>query len=731
VARKAPPGAGIESAIGVLPRRRLTGLGSAALILLVAVMVTGANLELHFIKQIGWVIAAAVIISAILAANGIRRFLRQGVLDPGTEAVLPELGARFPTRDLVKVKKWEGGWVGEPARVVIQYAAHLDDSDPVPGSRGAQKNFAEKLCASFSRRMDRDYRVDTHDRKRCRIELIPAPPVKVVPKSQQRAEQVAAILFGEGACVTTTLDTFEAVRSVNVKHDQGARMAFPARRIQVERVFTSMLPGRWRAKWDLETDQVLFEIRPPMPEGILYNTAEPLEGKLTHDEYKKFRIPTALNEDGANEEWHPAISPHILVIGGTGSGKTSFEHTLLTRLAGAQWRIWILDGKRIEFVGFKDWPNVELVASRIEHQVRMLHAAHELMERRYSQIENGTARVEEFDPLILIIDEYATFKARVIRWYASVKPKGAPAKPPVLDLLSDLARLARSAKIHLVLGIQRPDAEILGGEMRDNYGARLSLGRLSPQGAVMMWDSPAIGVAVPRNKPGRGYTLNENSLPVEVQTFYTPDPSKLDKNGDQEEWALLEELRPKFTSYPRKMITDPDPLTLGDDTIEPDYYAYASARIVEWREGLGADLDDDDEPEPEHELVSAASPALPSNVVALGARRRRPTPAPIRFEASDEEEEEEAPLDGDLDGATMRGYGEIQEGTADQIAEGDLLLTDPSLGLWGVVESVEPDILDPDSFTIDFRELNTGASELITITDSEVITYRNPEIKET
>ena len=69
----------------------------------------------------------------------------------------------------------------------------------------------------------------------------------------------------------------------------------------------------------------------------------------------------------------------------------------------------------------------------------------------------------------------------------------------MLELLSDLARLARSAKIHMLLGIQRPDVEFLGGEMRDNFGARLSLGRLSPQRAMMIWDSPAIGVVLPRN----------------------------------------------------------------------------------------------------------------------------------------------------------------------------------------------------------------------------------------
>lgn len=148
----------------------------------------------------------------------------------------------------------------------------------------------------------------------------------------------------------------------------------------------------------------------------------------------------------------------------------------------------------------------------------MLHAAHELMEQRYTQLEQGTARLEDFEPLALIIDEYATFKARVQRWYKTVKPKGGPTQAPVLELLSDLARLARSAKIHMLLGIQRPDVEFLGGEMRDNFGARLSLGRLSPQGAMMMWAAgagrrswcriAATGSRSARAAPGRTSTCN-------------------------------------------------------------------------------------------------------------------------------------------------------------------------------------------------------------------------------
>lgn len=691
----------IPQPLGVLPRRQLTGVGPAVVVLAAAVALTGLNLQVHFTDAIGWVWAAAIVLAGMLAASGIRAFQRQGRLDPGIEAVLPLLGAQRPSRELVRVTRWSRGWVGVPARVTIRYAAYVDDSDPNRDSaRTQQKGFLEQVVAGFSRRMGEDYQVRKHLPRKCMIQLELAPPVTPVSREQQRAEQVVKTMLGESAAVDVELGAGGEVRRIKVKHDRGPQMSIAARRAGIEKVVSSMLPGRWRAQWDLEGDAVTFEIRPPLPDLVLHEP-NPTTKELTHAEYKSFKVPIGPDEDGHTQYWHPAVSPHCLVIGGTGSGKTSFQHTALTHLSQALWRVWVLDGKRIEFAGYREWSNVELVAARVEHQVRMLHAAHELMEQRYTKLENGTARLEDFEPLAVIIDEYATFKARVLRWYPTVKPKGAPTKPPVLELLPDLARLARSAKIHILLGIQRPDVEFLGGEMRDNFGARLSLGRLSPQGAMMMWDSPAIGVALPRNKRGRGVTLNAESVPVEVQTFYTPDPAKLDA-GDTSEWQHLELLKPQRVAYPRMMIREAQGMLSDDDELEPDYFDWAAAKITGW------------DPTADTDIPVRTERRLPSNVVALGAR------SSVRF-PPDPDVVEEAP-DDDLD-----GYGGLQEGNAGDLAAGDLLLADPGLDVWVVVESVEPDVVDDEALAVEYRDLESGEEGLLTVSDAELLTFRRPQ----
>ncbi len=688
-ARPTPP-AGV--ALGVLPRRQLTGVIPALLALAVATAITGLNTVRPFTTLIPLVWVGAGLLAAASLAAGVRAFQRAGRMDPAIEALLPLLGASQPSRSLVEPVKWTRGWVGSPERIKIRWASHVDDTDP---------RFVEQILAGLGRRLGEEYRIRKHNSRRCWLVAEIAPSADAVSREHQRAVEVVKKVVDPGANVSVTSAEDGSVSKIEVKHDVGPKLAHAARRSSIEKVISSMLAGRWRARWDLEGDKVVFEVRPDMPDLVLHEVKP--AAPLTHAAYKGFKIPIGVDEDGGIQHWHPAVSPHCLVIGGTGSGKTSFQHTVLTHLAHAHWRVWVLDGKRIEFAGFRDWHNVELVGARVEHQVRMLHAAHELMEQRYSQLENGTARLEDFDPLALIIDEYATFKARVQRWYKTVKPKGAPAQAPVLDLLSDLARLARSAKIHMLLGLQRPDVEFLGGEMRDNFGARVSFGRLSPQGANMMWDSFVVGVAIPRNKRGRGVTLNNESTPVEIQAFYTPDPAKLDST-DTADWQHLDTLRPAEPDYSRMMVKDPDPIISDDgegEDLEPDYYQWATAEIVPWDPAAAA---------------ARLDAPRPSTVTPLARAAVRFVPDPV-----DEDSDDDAVGDqGD-------GYGSAIDGPAAELEVGDLLQTDETLGLWGVIEGVENDVVDDEQLAIEYRDLETGEEGLLTMSDTQVITYRRPD----
>jgi S-DNA-T family DNA segregation ATPase FtsK/SpoIIIE len=671
-----------------------------AVILAIGLLGAGVALALDHLAA-AWCIAIAAVLAGVAAATfGVRAQQRSQFLDGAIEAVSGTIGARMPSRELVSASRWTGGWIGMPQRIRIRYAAIVNDTDP---------GFVETVLEHLRRRIGSQYRVRKHDVRRC-VMLLEIDPTELAPKNPavEQAKDVVHDLLG-AALSKVTVETAEdgSAKVITVRDKLGVRAANGSYRARVDKAVSSMLPGQWRSRWNLEQNQVRFEIRPAMPERILH-PIQPSYPPVDHRTYDGARIPIAVDEDGNEIVWQPSVSPHLLIVGGTGSGKTSGEHTVVTDLALRLYRIWILDGKRIEFAGFRDWPNVELVASKVEHQVRMLHAAHDLMEQRYSLIESGKARISDFEPLFIVIDEYATFQARVERWYKSVKPKGGPAKAPVFDLIPDLARLARSAKIHMVLGIQRPDVTFLGGEMRDNFGARLSLGRLSPQGANMMWDSFAVGVAVPRNKRGRGVALNDESNPVDVQTYFTPDPAKVTEDN-VDDLAFLDRLRSVEVVHPRKMIIDPKAEVDGDKGVmlEPMYEEWASAPIVPF--------------DPSRAEQQDTATVLTDTTADL-------TASTVRF-VDEDAAAATSPADLD-DGDLFEGYSEPEDGIrVSDLNPGDLVCVDPSLDLWGVVQGWEGDVTDDENVAIDYLDFETGEPNMVSVPEGERMSVRHPNEK--
>lgn len=104
---------------------------------------------------------------------------------------------------------------------------------------------------------------------------------------------------------------------------------------------------------DLEADTVRFEVRPALAATAAsgYAPAGRTDPEDLLSNYRQVAIPCAIDEDGREVLWYPARSPMAMVTGGTGSGKTS--HALLGQFTQYGWPAWILDAKRVEFLGFE------------------------------------------------------------------------------------------------------------------------------------------------------------------------------------------------------------------------------------------------------------------------------------------------------------------------------------------------------------------------------------------
>lgn len=278
--------------------------------------------------------------------------------------------------------------------------------------------------------------------------------------------------------------------------------------------------------------------------------------------------------------------------------------------------------------------------------------------------------------------------------------------------MASLARKGRTARIHVIMGTQRPDADFLGGEMRDNFASRMSLGRLSPQGAMMMWEAAYIGVSVPRGIPGRGTAVDDDDLPVEVQGYWTPDPRKAEKKEHLEDLAILDRLRPAETTHRALKVELSEELLYdldaepGKDDAEPNWWlAIQHARLV---------------PALDFELSGKAAAAeLTKRPPGWSSQESMPD-----VEDSDGEEQAddaEADLDEDSDVE--------QEVAARRVRPGDRLLVEPALDLWAVVEFAEPDIDDEEVVCIDWRG-DTDEAGSTTMPTTELVAIRRPLAEE-
>ena len=351
----------------------------------------------------------------------------------------------------------------------------------------------------------------------------------------------------------------------NITGVNGMDLSLPGKRRQILQKLRTRLPkGNFKSDVDPTDDAIYFHRSKPLP-AVVVPPKEHAPLLVNHKAYSNFTVPLGIGDNGVQAVWHPKKDAHLLIIGGTGGGKTIAEHGIIQRLTQAGWRTWLVDGKRIEFIGYRDWENVELLAQKVDHQIRVLKLAHETMEARYDLIERGEVRIEDLDPIAVVVDELSSLLMAVKRRYIDTKVKGMPNQDPVLDWVADIARLGRSSKMHLVVGLQRPDASIMGGEMRDNFGGRISLGKLnSQQASIMMWDDPAIGVSVPNIK-GRAVSYIDGEIGM-VQGAFTANP---DPNHDDYHPGMVEAMRPVVQAYSRKAISAPEPEIPEKENEEP------------------------------------------------------------------------------------------------------------------------------------------------------------------
>ncbi|WP_243446836.1 FtsK/SpoIIIE domain-containing protein [Clostridium perfringens] len=215
--------------------------------------------------------------------------------------------------------------------------------------------------------------------------------------------------------------------------------------------------------------------------------------------------------------------PHVLVAGQTGSGKSVLMRCVLWQVYYQGADVYMIDFKAgVEF-GL-DYEKIGKVMTEVDETLKLLETL----------IVENTARLKQFrDAKVKNLKQYnkkfkTDLKRKVvfIDEVAQLMDSSGVDKETkaMLDKISyciaTLARTARATGIHLVLGAQRPDANIINGQIKNNVTVRVC-GRFAdgPVSEIVLGNNKA--KKLPKIK-GR-FLFKVDDSTIEFQAYYFND----------------------------------------------------------------------------------------------------------------------------------------------------------------------------------------------------------------
>ncbi|MEC5308677.1 FtsK/SpoIIIE domain-containing protein [Bacillus thuringiensis] len=190
---------------------------------------------------------------------------------------------------------------------------------------------------------------------------------------------------------------------------------------------------------------------------------------------QKYRLPVVVGRDQFGNmityDMVEANTPHLLIAGETGSGKSSMVRvvlsTLIQYMSPDKLHLYLGDLKNSEFHFLRRVKHVkEVCMEEIEMKIMLHKVWNEIRERRKLMEEYEVDHIDEYNKLnpgnqkpyiLLAIDEVAMLQD----------------EKECMSTIEKISAVGRSLGVFLMLSMQRPDAKVLDGKLKLNMTVRM------------------------------------------------------------------------------------------------------------------------------------------------------------------------------------------------------------------------------------------------------------------
>lgn len=179
-------------------------------------------------------------------------------------------------------------------------------------------------------------------------------------------------------------------------------------------------------------------------------------------------------------------TPHLLISGTTGSGKSVLVNSILTSLllnyVPSELELVLIDVKQVEFSMYKNIPHLlcETITNLTDTKIVLTQCIEDI-NKRYETIKNsGCRNIQEYNKVneekmkyrLIVIDELAELfmlenKSRLradLEGYDRIETQ-----------LCRIAQIGRACGVHLILATQRPSTDVITGLLKSNIPSRIAL----------------------------------------------------------------------------------------------------------------------------------------------------------------------------------------------------------------------------------------------------------------